>query len=81
VLLREPVNSGLLRPVATIAQLEQWIADIEIAITVQQARIDAMIRKGDGVRPQMEALGRLRSRLSDFHQRRRQVLNAKRQGA
>ena len=50
---------------ATIAELEQWIAEIEIALTLEHRRSG---------KPRTSALAHLRERLAFLHLRRRSLL-------
>jgi hypothetical protein len=59
---------------ATIGELEQWIAEIEVAITIQYAEIDRLIRHGDGVRPQSKLLDALRGQVALLRLQRRRLL-------
>jgi hypothetical protein len=59
-----------------LARLEQWITDVEVAITAQDALIWDMIRKGDGVYQPTQSLKSLHSRLAYLHTRRRMLLRS-----
>jgi len=60
---------------ASIADLEQWIAETEIAITREQARLASLIPDLASGLIESQAIGDLRQRLALLHLQRRRLLS------
>ncbi|MBV9456940.1 MAG: hypothetical protein JO141_05410 [Bradyrhizobium sp.] len=60
-----------------LGEVEQLIANTEMAITIQQRWIHQMIRRGEGVYLPTTLLKDARARLASLHLWRRQLLRAR----
>ena len=76
--MRAISNLGILRRMATIADLEQWIADTELALTVERGRVAALTPDLPAEFVESPTVQDLLCRLGLLHLQRRRMLSGNR---